>query len=83
MEVFEDNQQRLHLALSQQQPLYCVQGAPAPLGRIELLPLRVINGTWSKRQERWQTAFLYAIRGQELRSFSRTVRGSSRSSMPK
>src|SRR6516162_2903043 len=58
VEVFEDDQQRLPLAFSQYQPLYCVQGPSATLGRIELLPLRIINRHVEQRQERWQTAFL-------------------------
>ena len=66
VQVFEDDQQRLHLALPQQEPLHRVQGAPAALGRIERRPLRVIGRHVEQRQERRQTAFLRAVQRQEL-----------------
>jgi hypothetical protein len=43
VEVLEDDQQRLPLALPKQQPLHRVQDASAALGRIEHLPLWVVG----------------------------------------
>ena len=66
VEVLEDDQQRLHLALPQQEPLHRVQGAPATLRRIERLPLRVVGRHVEQGQERRQTAFQRAVQRQEL-----------------
>ena len=66
VEVLEDDQQRLHLALPQQEPLHGVQGAPAALGRIERRPLRVVGRHVEQRQERRQAAFQRAVQRQEL-----------------
>jgi hypothetical protein len=43
VEVFEDDQQRLHLALPQQELLQRVQGPPAALRRVERRPLQVLG----------------------------------------
>ena len=66
VEVFDDDQQRLHLTLPQQEPLHRVQGAPAALGRIERRPLGVVGRHVEQRQERRQTAFLRPVQRQEL-----------------
>ena len=84
VQVFEDDQQRLHLALPQQEPLHRLQGAPAALRRIEGLPLRVLGRHVEQRQKRRQTAFLARSSVKSFPvSFSRTARGPSRSSMAK
>ena len=66
VEVLEDDQQRLHLALPQQEPLHGVEGAPAALGRIEGRPLRVIGRHVEQRQERRQAVLQRPVQRQEL-----------------
>ena len=51
VEVLEDQQQRLHLALAQQQPLDGVEGALAALRRVERLPRGILDRHVEKRQQ--------------------------------
>jgi hypothetical protein len=44
MEVLEDQQQRLNLALAKQEPLEGLERMPAALGRIEPRPLGILDG---------------------------------------
>ena len=66
MEILEDHEQGLHLALPQQEPLHRVQGLPAALGRIERRPRGIVGGHVEQRQERRQAALQRAVQGQEL-----------------
>ena len=85
VEVLEDDQERLHLALPQQEPLHRVQGALATLRRIERRP------TAGRRSARrgatgapagWPPSARSSVRSFPV-TFSRTARGSSRSSIAK
>jgi hypothetical protein len=66
VEIFEDHEQRLHLALSQQESLQRVQGLPATLGRIKRRPRGVVGRHVEQRQERRQAALQRAVQSQEL-----------------
>jgi len=44
VEVFDDKQQRLHLALPEQKSLDGLEGALAPLGRVEGPPSGILRG---------------------------------------
>ena len=52
VQVLEDHQERLDLALPQQQPLEGVEGALPALGRVERLPRGVVDRHIQQRQER-------------------------------
>jgi len=43
VQIFEQDQERLHQALPEDQPLDAVQGPLATLGRVEPRPLRILD----------------------------------------
>jgi hypothetical protein len=51
VQVFEHEEQGLHLALAQEEALDRVKGLLAPAHRIEGLPLRVLGGHVEQREE--------------------------------
>src|SRR5215468_282896 len=53
VQVFDEHQERLHLALLQQQELDAFDDAPAALRRIEGLPLWGVDGHVQQRQHYW------------------------------
>jgi hypothetical protein len=53
VEVLYDQEQGLHLTLPAQESLDSVQRALAALGRIEGLPLRVLNRAVQGRKQAW------------------------------
>ena len=84
VQVFEDDQQGLPLALPQQEPLHRVEGALAALQRIERRPLRIVGRHVEQRQQRREVLVRRPSSVKSLPvTFSRIVRGSSRSSMAK
>ena len=66
VQVLEDHEQRLHLALAQQEALDGVEGALAPLRRIERLPLGVLDGHVQERQQGRQGRLEGAVEREEL-----------------
>ena len=64
VQVLEDHQQRLHLALAQQQPLDRVEGALAALRRVEVLPGRVLDRHVEQREQRGQQGLERAVQAQ-------------------
>jgi hypothetical protein len=54
VQVLEDHEQRLHLALAQQQALDGVERALAALGRVQVLPGRVLDRHVEQREQRRQ-----------------------------
>ena len=82
VQVLEDHQQRLDLALPQQQALHGVERALPALGGIEALPTRVLDGHIEQRQQGGQDRLAgVSVQRQELaRSPSRgSCAASSRS----
>ena len=85
VQVLEDQQQRLHLALAQQQALDGVERPLAALGRVERVPGRVVHRHVEQREEA-RAASARAPRSSVSSlpvTFSRIARGSSRLSIPK
>ena len=66
VQVLEDQEQRLHLALAQQQVLDGLEGALAALRGIEVLPLSVLHWHVQERQEGRQGRPEGRIQGEEL-----------------
>ena len=66
MEIFEDHEQGLQLALVEQETLGGVEGSLAALRRIERLPLRVLEGHVEERQQRGQGRLEGPIQREEL-----------------
>ena len=66
VQILEDQQQRLHLALPQEQPLDGIQRPLAALGRIEGRPPGSSTGTSRSAQERRQRRLQRAVEGQDL-----------------
>src|SRR5262249_13577972 len=54
MQVLAHQEERLHLALAQQQTLYRVQDVLTALDSVEMLPCRVLDRYFQQRQEGWQ-----------------------------
>jgi hypothetical protein len=84
VEILEDDEERLHLALAQEQALEGVEGAATALARIRLLPVRVVH---RHVEEERKTGMVLRRLSSRVRSlpvtFSRIRRASSWSSMPK
>ena len=51
VQILEDHEQGLHLALAEQEALDGVEGPPAALRRIEALPLGILDGDVEERQK--------------------------------
>ncbi len=66
VEVFDDDQERLDLALPQEEPLQGVDGALAPLRRGEGLPSAVFHRHVEEREERRQRWLEGAVEREEL-----------------
>jgi hypothetical protein len=66
MQVLEQNEERLLLALPEQQPLYAFERPLAPLRRVEPLPLRVVNRSIQKPKERRESRLERPIQRQQL-----------------
>ena len=66
VQVLEDQQQGLHLALAQQQALEGVEGALAALRGIEGLPLGIVHRHVQERQEGRQGRLEGRLQRQEL-----------------
>ena len=66
VEILEDHQERLDLALSQEQPLDRLQGALPALRRVERVPRGILDGDVEQRQERRQERLQRAVQRQEL-----------------
>ena len=66
VQVLEDQQQRLHLALAQQQALDGLEGALAALRGIEVLPVPVLDRHVQEREEGRQGRPEGRIQGEEL-----------------
>ena len=64
VQVLEDHEQRLRLALAQQQALNAVERALAALGRVQVLPGRVFDRHVEQRQQRGQQGFERAVQAQ-------------------
>src|SRR6266849_2094497 len=55
MQVLEHQDERLHLALAQQQTLHRVQDVLTALESVEMLPCRILDRCLQQRQEGWQS----------------------------
>jgi hypothetical protein len=66
VEALEHDQQRLNLALAQQEPLDPVEGLLAPLGRVEPLPRGVVDGHVEQPEERRECGLQGPVQGEEL-----------------
>ena len=55
MQVLEHQDERLHLALAQQQTLHRVQDVLTALESVEMLPCRILDRDLQQRQEGWQS----------------------------
>jgi len=66
VEVLDDQQQGLDLALPEQQALDRLEGLPSALRRIEGLPVLVVDGDIEQCQERRQKGFQRAVERQQL-----------------
>jgi hypothetical protein len=66
VQVLEDHEQRLDLALADQQALDGVQGLVPALRRVEPVPLRVIAGDVEEPEQRGEARLEGAVEGQEL-----------------
>src|SRR5713226_374635 len=66
VEVLEDHEQRLQLALAEQEALDGVEDPPAALRRIEGLPLSVLNGHVQERQQGGQSRLEGPVQREEL-----------------
>ena len=66
VEILEDHEQRLDLALPQEQPLDRLQGPLPALRRVERVPRGVLDGDVEQRQERRQERLQRAVQRQEL-----------------
>ena len=66
VEIFEDHEQGLQLALAEQETLDGVEGSLATLRRIERLPLRVLDGHVEERQQRGQGRLERPVQREEL-----------------
>ena len=64
VQVLEDHQQRLHLTLPQQQTLDGVECELAALGRVEVLPGRILDRHVEERQQRGQQGLERAVQAQ-------------------
>ena len=64
VQVLEDHQQRLHLALPQQQALDRVERALAALRRVQVLPGRVLDRHVEQREQRGQQGLERAVQAQ-------------------
>ena len=64
VQVLEDHEQRLHLALAQQQALDRVERALAALGRVQVLPGRVLDRHVEQREQRGQQGLERAVQAQ-------------------
>ena len=74
VEVLDDEQQGLPLALPQQQALHGVQGALAALGGLDRLPLRIIDRYIQEPEERWRGGGEGVIKAAEFGSYLLTHR---------
>ena len=66
VEVLEDHEQRLDLALPEQQPLDRLERALPALRRVEGVPRGILHGDVQQRQERRQERLQRAVQHQEL-----------------
>jgi hypothetical protein len=66
VQVLEHEQERLDLALPQQQPLQRVEGEPAPLRGVEPHPLRLVLAHVQERKEHRQGRLQRAVQRHEL-----------------
>ena len=66
MEVLEDHEEGLQLALAEQEALDGVEGPPAALRRIEGLPLGVLDGHVQERQQGGQGRLEVPVQREEL-----------------
>ena len=80
MQVLEHQDERLHLALAQQQTLHRVQDVLTALESVEMLPCRILDRYLQQRQEGWQSRPESLIVSSLPVTFSRMRRGSSPSS---
>ncbi len=69
MQVLEDHEERLHLALAEQEALDGVQGKLAAAGRIDRLPLGVLDGYVQERQQRGQGRLEGPVQREELAGY--------------
>ena len=85
VQVLEDHEQRLLLALPEQEPLDGVEGALPALGRIERLPGGVLDGHVEQGQQGRQGRLQRPIQRQELAGhlLADLARGSRDRSIPK
>jgi hypothetical protein len=66
VEILEDHEHRLHLALAEQQALDGVERSPAPLRGIESRPLRVLDGHVEQRQQGGETRLEGPVQREQL-----------------
>ena len=66
MEILEEDEQRLDLALPEQEPPDRVQGSLTALGQGQGLPCGIVHGDVQQRQERRQERLQRPVQRQEL-----------------
>src|SRR5260370_2928698 len=66
VQILEQDHDRLHLALTEQQALAAVEGPLTALGRLQLLPLAILDAYIPKPQERRRGGFECPIEGKDL-----------------
>jgi len=66
VKVLEDHDERLHVALAQQQALHCVERSLTSLWRIEASPRFIADGHVEKREQRRQGSLQRAVQRQQL-----------------
>src|SRR5215813_4810440 len=72
VEVLDDQQHGLDLALPEEQALDRLQGVPSALRRVEGLPVLVVDGDIEQRQERRQEGLQRAVEHQQLARYALT-----------
>ena len=70
MEILEEHQQRLDLALPEEQSLDRIERPLPALGRVERVPCGIVDGDIQQRQQRRQEWLQRAIQRQELAGHS-------------